>query len=270
MADAAHDLWVGIDIAAQELVRAQQRRVHLEMDLDAQWLRNPWEQTHTLLFHVLHLFLQGMLGVALDPKHELLGDLVLAKELPQRGDLFGVLAPEDVQLRHGGRQVTDERRAHNKRHDEATNVVQTLGEVDGRNLVRTASELRESPQQGHGVDVAKRYVVKVVHLHPVPVPVRVHGNAIPTASKHMRYCDDGNYVLADAEHQLDPVRVDSLAKHLNDLLQAQQPQQANQPQCADPAEAAHAPREAGIATAVARGQKLHPVDSVDHDVEDKP
>mmetsp|Transcript_2839 Transcript_2839/g.6649 ORF Transcript_2839/g.6649 Transcript_2839/m.6649 type:complete len:333 (-) Transcript_2839:372-1370(-) len=236
VAHLLHDLWVRLGVAVHESVAAHERRVHLEVDLHTKRLGHTLQQRHAVLTQIVHMLLDGALRIPLDPKHQLLGDLVPVEELPELGKITGRLAPENVQLRHGRGEVANEHSSHDKGNNEASDVEQALSKVLGCDFVHAPCKLRQGPLEAHGIGLTKGGSVVVVRLYPRPLRVRIAGaDTIPTTRKDVSNGNDGKQVLDDTENDVDPMGADALTHELHALPQPHQPQEPHEPEHADAA-----------------------------------
>mmetsp|Transcript_104022 Transcript_104022/g.335422 ORF Transcript_104022/g.335422 Transcript_104022/m.335422 type:complete len:242 (-) Transcript_104022:7-732(-) len=200
VAHLLHYLRHHLDVAGEERVHGQHRRVELEAELVAQGLGDDVQELHALLLHEALPFLEGVLCVVEHAHRKPAGDLVLEEVALEHLQALHVLLGQHAELRHGRSEPANEDGGHDEGQEENKDGVDTLAGVLRHDLVRATRELEEGPMEGRGVLKWHGRVLEVVHEDPRVRSV-LGRDAVPHAGNHVPQSHDDEHHLDDTSHE---------------------------------------------------------------------
>mmetsp|Transcript_76599 Transcript_76599/g.221411 ORF Transcript_76599/g.221411 Transcript_76599/m.221411 type:complete len:251 (-) Transcript_76599:409-1161(-) len=181
----------------------EQRRVHMMCQLILQRLRQRAHHRNLLLLHQFGYVVDMVLQKFDDASRKPLVDMSLSQIPAQKPKLSQLVAPQVPQSRHGGCDRSNDRgedehgeQQHNDGHD-------TLRLVPGADVHGCRGELRQTPMQCRGIQVADALVLHAGDIYPseaVGVVLCDQPCAqVPTARDDMVHHDDECKQLREIE-----------------------------------------------------------------------
>mmetsp|Transcript_82287 Transcript_82287/g.218338 ORF Transcript_82287/g.218338 Transcript_82287/m.218338 type:complete len:288 (-) Transcript_82287:987-1850(-) len=209
----------------------QAREGDLVLHLVAELFGEQRQHPESGLGHYLVALPAGVVRVAQYAKEELVLDAVLSQVAPKQPELLHFVVGQVLQLRHSGRDATDERGEDDQAEHQASDGEGPLPRVAGLHRHAGRSELRQTPVKTCRVAIAQRLADKSIALDPVG-KIQVHSkrpNGVPRGGQDMVHHEQHQEELRDVHRDEHKLRVDAVPQHRQDALELRQPQEAGNP-----------------------------------------